>query len=112
MQPMPAAPRPYESGQVSVDLRDIDAESKTTFEFSLAIGHLDTEDMQSVDASFKAMGLSLNDPSVWIGDTRATTHNTAYIVDTVNHRTAKLADHIVGVAGPLAEAKTIADIPF
>ena len=111
MQPMVPAPRPYESGQVSVDQRAADGDSETTFEFSLAIGHLDSEDMQSVDASLKAMGLSLNDPSVWIGDTGATTHNTAYIVDTVNHRTATAADHIVGVTGPPAEAKTIVDIP-
>jgi hypothetical protein len=111
VQPMQVAPRPYENGQVSVDLRGNDEESESTFEFSLAIGHLDTEDMKSVDASLKAMGLSLNDPSVWIGDTGATTHNTAYIENTVNHRSATAADHIVGVTGPPAEAKTIVDIP-
>jgi hypothetical protein len=111
MQPMPTAPRPYESGVVSVDHSGGDADSELTFEFLLAIGQLDVEDMRSVDVSLKAMGLSLNDPSVWIGDTGATTHNTAYIVDMVNHRTATAADHIVGVTGPPAKAKTIVDIP-
>jgi Zinc knuckle len=104
--PTPAAPRPFESGNVSVNQHERD----TSSELSMAVGHLDSEDLRSLDVSLKAMGLSLNDPSVWIGDTGATTHNTAYIVDTVNHRRATAADHIVGVTGLPAEAKTIVDI--
>jgi hypothetical protein len=36
------------------------------------------------------MGLSLDDPDVWIGDTGATTHTTAYINDTVNHQNSRI----------------------
>jgi hypothetical protein len=85
-------------------------ERDNSSELSMAVGQLDSEDLRSLDVLLKAMGLSLNDPSVWIGDTGATTHNTAYIVDTVNHWRATAADHIVGVTGPPAEAKTIVDI--
>jgi hypothetical protein len=48
---------------------------------------------------------------VWIGDTGATTHNTAYEVGTINHRQATAQDNIIGVTGMPAVAKTIVDIP-
>jgi hypothetical protein len=58
----------------------------------------------------KNVGLSLNDPDVWIGDTGATTHTTAYINNTVNHQNARIEDNIVGISGPPAEARKIVDI--
>jgi hypothetical protein len=76
----------------------------------MVIRQLDSDDIQSVDASLRAMGLSINDPNVWIGDTGATMHNTAYIECSTNHRNATASDHIVGVTGPPAEAKWIVDI--
>jgi hypothetical protein len=48
------------------------------------------------------MGLSLNDPSMLIGETGATTHNTAY----VSIPTATMQDNIMGVPGVQAKAKT------
>jgi hypothetical protein len=52
----------------------------------------------------------LNDPDVWIGDTGATMHNTAYLKNEVNHRLAAAQDNIVGITGPPVEAKMIVDI--
>jgi Zinc knuckle len=100
------APTPRESGKVSVDQHGIDSDC----ELSMVIGQLDSEDMQSVDASLRAMGLTIDDPNVWIGDTGAMTHNTANIECSTNHHNATAADHIVGVTGPPVEAKTIIDI--
>jgi Zinc knuckle len=100
------APKQYETGNVSVDHHGVDSHC----ELSMVIGHLNSEDMQSVDALLRTMGLSIDDPNVWIGDTGATTHNTAYIECSTNHRNATAADHIVGVTGPPAEAKSIIDI--
>jgi hypothetical protein len=97
-----------ESGAVSVDFV-----SDGTTEFSLALGvdQMEEVEVQSIDASLKAMGMCLASPDVWIGDTGATTHNTAYIVGAVNQRQASELDNIVGITGPPAEAKTIVDIP-
>jgi hypothetical protein len=102
----PEAPKPSESGNVSVDQHGMDSDC----ELSMVIGQLDSDDIQSVDESLRAMGLSINDPDVWIGDTGATTHNTAYSDCSTNHRNATALDHIVGVTGPPAEAKWIIDI--
>jgi hypothetical protein len=58
------------------------------------------------------MGLTLNDPNVWIGDTRATTHTTAYVDNSINHCKATKQDDMEGFTGELAKAKTIIDIPW
>jgi hypothetical protein len=58
------------------------------------------------------LGLSLNDPDIWIGDTGAMTHNTAYLKNAVNHRAATVQDNIAGVTGPPAKSKLIGDIPY
>jgi hypothetical protein len=88
----------------------IDKENKEC-EWLLAVGHMDTIELDTINESLNDLGLSLNDPDVWIEDTGATTHNTAYIKNAVNHRTATSWDNIVGVTGPPAEAKLIVDIP-
>jgi hypothetical protein len=62
-------------------------------EWSLAVGHINTAKLDTINESLKDLGLSLNDPDVWIGDTRATTHNTAYIKNAVHHRTATVQDN-------------------
>jgi hypothetical protein len=97
------------NGQQERRNMSIDNENKEC-EWSLAVGHMDTIELDTINESLKDLGLSLNDPDVWIGDTGATTHNTAYIKNTVNHRTATSRDNIVGVTGPPAEAKLIVDI--
>jgi hypothetical protein len=53
--PTAVAPRPFESGNVSVDQHERDASS----ELSMAVGQLDSDDLRSLDVSLKAMGLSL-----------------------------------------------------
>jgi hypothetical protein len=79
-------------------------------EWLLVVRHINTVELDTINESLKDLGLSLNDPDVWIGDTRATTHNTAYIKNAVNHRSATVQDNIVGVTGPPAKAKMIVDI--
>jgi hypothetical protein len=66
----------------------IDNNDSTTCEMSLTVGHMCYDKMKDIDSSLKTIGLSLSEPSVWIGDTGATTHNTAYVVGTVNHQQA------------------------
>ena len=95
-----------ESGSVAMD-----GDGDSGSELSLAMKNLDQGELESMDASLRAMGLNLSNPDVWIGDTGATTHNTAYIEGAVNLRDASAQDDIVGVTGPPAKAKTIIDIP-
>jgi hypothetical protein len=74
---------------------------------SLVSRKFDAEDILSINASLKESGLSLSEPNMWIGDTGATTHNTACIENTTNHCTADAKDNIVGVMGVPAEAKQL-----
>jgi hypothetical protein len=89
----------------------IDNDDCTTCELSLTAGHMCDDEMKDVDSLLKTIGLSLSDPNVWIGDTGATMHNTAYVVDIVNHWQATMQDNIIGVTGMPVEARTIVDIP-
>ena len=86
----------------------MDEGNESDNEFSLV--KMNESDIETVNRSLKSMGLSLSDPNVWIGDTGATTHNTAFIEKTVNHRSATSQDNIIGVAGPPVQARTIVDI--
>jgi hypothetical protein len=95
------ANRHLECGNMSIDNENKECE------WLLVVRQINTAKLDTINESLKDLGLSLNNPDVWIGDTRATTHNTAYIV---NHRTATVQDNIVGVTGPLAKAKMIVDI--
>jgi hypothetical protein len=92
-------------------LGGIDDDLDSTSELSFVLANMSHDELESMNASLRAMGLSLSSPDVWIGDTGATTHNTAYIAGAVNQRKATAQDNIVGVTGALAEAKTIVDIP-
>jgi hypothetical protein len=65
--------------------------------------------LDTINESLQDLGLSLNNPDVWIGDTRVTAHNTAYIKNSVNHVTATAQDNILGVTGPPVKAKMIVD---
>jgi hypothetical protein len=65
--------------------------------FLFAVGPMNNDDLQSINDSLKGMGLTLNDLNVWIGDTGATTHNTAYICNSVNHCEATKYDNIVAI---------------
>jgi hypothetical protein len=79
--------------------------------FWLKAGHVNTEEIESVNQSLKDMGLTLNDPNVWIADTGATTHTTAYANNSINHHEATDKDDMAGFTGVSAKAKTIIDIP-
>jgi hypothetical protein len=96
--------RPHEGGNMSID-------QDTRSEGELSLAHMDDEEIKSINESLKGMGLQLLDPNVWIGDTGATTHNTAFIENTINHQAAHAKDNILGISGPPAETKTIVDIP-
>jgi hypothetical protein len=72
-------------------------------EWSLAVGHINMPEIDTINESLKDLGLSLNDPDIWIEDAGATTHNTAYLKNAVNHRAATAQDNIVGVTGPPAK---------
>jgi hypothetical protein len=85
------------------EVMSIDNENKEC-EWSLAVRHFNTSEIDTIDESLKDLGLSLNDPDVWIRDTRAMTHNTAYLKNAVNHRVPAAQDNVVGVTGPLAKA--------
>jgi hypothetical protein len=61
-----------ENGNVSIDQEDRE------HEFSLKAGHINAEEIESINQSLKDMGLTLNDPNVWIADTGAMTHTAAY----------------------------------
>ena len=52
----------------------------------------------------------LLNPEIWISDTRATMHSTAYDHGRLNLQEATAINDVVGVAGPPAKAKTIMDI--
>ena len=56
--------------------------------------------------------VNLNSPEVWIGDTGATAHNTAFLIGTTNHREPTSTDGVLGFSGPPAKAKMIVDIPM
>jgi hypothetical protein len=71
--------------------------------WSLAVGHINMAEIDTINESLKDLGLSLNDPDVWIGDTGAMTHNTAYLKNAVNHRAEAAQDDIAGVTGPPAK---------
>jgi hypothetical protein len=77
------------------------------YELLFTVGPMNTEDIEYL---LKSMGLSLNDPSMWIGDTGATTHNTAYVCNSINHCSTTMQDNIIGVTG-VSKAKTIINIP-
>jgi hypothetical protein len=96
--------RPHKGGNMSID-------QDTRSEGELSLAHMDDEEIKTINESLKGMGLQLSDPNVWIGDTGATMHNTAFIENTINHRAAHAKDNILGISGPPAEAKTIVDIP-
>jgi hypothetical protein len=54
--------RPQENGNVLIDY------GEEEHEFSLTAGHINTDEIESINESLKDMGLTLNDPNVWIGD--------------------------------------------
>jgi hypothetical protein len=95
----------HENGNVLLDNEDKE------YELSFAVGPMNNDDIESINDSLKGMGLRLNDPSVWIGDTGAATHNTVYACNSINHRKATMQDNIMGMTGVQARAKTIMDIP-
>jgi hypothetical protein len=95
----------HENGNMSINNEDKE------YELSFAVGPMNNNDIQSINDSLKGMGLSLNDPNVWIGDTGATTHNTVYACNSINHHEATKQDNIMGVTGIQAKAMTIIDIP-
>jgi hypothetical protein len=61
---------------MSIDERTAD------HELLMASGQVSEEDIKTINMSLKGMGLCLDDPSMWIGDTGATAHTTAYIENT------------------------------
>jgi hypothetical protein len=93
------------NGNMSIDNEDKE------YELSFAVGPMNNDDIESINDSLTGMGLSLNDTSMWIGDMGATTHNTAYACNSINHHKATMQDNIMGVTGVQAKAKTIMDIP-
>jgi hypothetical protein len=95
----------HENGNMSINNEDKE------YKLSFAAGPMNNDDLQSINDSLKGMGLLLNDPNVWIGDTRATTHNTAYVCNSINHHKATKYDNIMGVTGIQAKAMTIINIP-
>jgi hypothetical protein len=79
----------HENGNMSINNEDKE------YKLSFAAGPMNNDDLQSINDSLKGMGLLLNDPNVWIGDTGATTHNTAYVCNSVNHCEAMKYDNIM-----------------
>jgi hypothetical protein len=65
-------------------------------ELSLTVGNINKDEIESINKSLKDMGLTLNDPNIWIGDTGATTYNTAYVINSINNCEATELDNIVG----------------
>jgi hypothetical protein len=96
--------RLQENGNVSIDHEDRE------HKLLLKVGHINAEEIESINQSLKDMGLTLNDPNVWIADTGATTHTTAYANNSINHCEATEQDDMAGFTGVLAKAKTIIDI--
>jgi hypothetical protein len=66
-----------EQGNMSIDNEHKECE------WSLEVGHINISEIDSINEFLRDLGLSLNDPDVWIGDAGATT---AYFKSAVNHR--------------------------
>ena len=78
----------------------------------LAQVHSFGSNYSQVKSIHKEGELNLLDPEVWIADTRATTHSTAYPDHGICPREAKESDNVMGVAGPPVEAAKIINIPL